>query len=219
MNLFLGEFSFDQFSLFRSPSLASSLRSSGLSGVARHFHHALVRYVDVCDSVTVSASDDPVVALLAVEVAHLDLGACDLLSRTIVPVSTEMSLVIATSLALPVDHVCSIIRGIDVRVRDLRRLLGVNWLNDNLVDAYFSLLALRSEQAGFKRVYCFPSQFHARLLSGGYAAVCKWVRHVSLQDFVHIFIPVHIKDHWTLVYVDTGLCKILYLDSLHPSHC
>ena len=213
----LGELSFDQFSLFQSPSLVSDGGSSGLSGVAQHFHHNLVSYFDICDNVIVNVSDAPVAGLLAVDIAPLNLGPCDLLSRTLAPVSAEMSLVIVTSLALPVDHVCSVIRGIDVRVRDLKRLLGVNWLNDTVVDAYFSLLALRSEQPGFKSAYCFPSQFHARLLSGGYTAVSRWVRHVPLQDFAHIFIPLHIKDHWTLIFVDTGLCKILYLDSLLPS--
>lgn len=49
---------------------------------------------------------------------------------------------------------------LNVHYRDVTTLMGNNWLNDVVVNAFIKLICLRSEQSSLlPKVYAFPSQW------------------------------------------------------------
>lgn len=124
---------------------------------------------------------------------------------------------------------------ITLRRRDYKRLRGVRWLNDELLNTYVAMVNVRdkfffqSPEAHYfpsdnkverPRSYMFNSFFYTRLTSTGYDydGVARWTRRakVDVLEKDLLLIPVNIGgSHWILAGVDIRRRCFLYLDSFH----
>lgn len=102
---------------------------------------------------------------------------------------------------------------IDVTVKDLKTLLPGKWLNDNIIDYYFNLIASQDET-----FFSWTSHFFTTLKSRGYVGVKRWGKRKKLNPFEKtiIFIPINISStHWALAIVNNRDKTIGYYDSLN----
>uniref|UniRef100_A0A7S1T4D5 Ubiquitin-like protease family profile domain-containing protein n=1 Tax=Compsopogon caeruleus TaxID=31354 RepID=A0A7S1T4D5_9RHOD len=121
---------------------------------------------------------------------------------------------------------------IALRRNDLRRLQGTGWLDDEVINAYFSLLNQRNLQRLARgqidtvvRIFAFNTFFFTRITQGNkniydYSGVRRWTRKASVRvlDKDFIFVPVNLDNfHWVLGVIDLGRKKFRYLDSMHGS--
>jgi len=84
------------------------------------------------------------------------------------------------------------------------------FLNDEVINKYMDLITERSP----KTVYAFNTFFYLALSDKGYSHVCRWTKKIDIFSKLKLFIPVHIDDHWCLVYVNFEKKSIGYYDSL-----
>jgi hypothetical protein len=114
---------------------------------------------------------------------------------------------------------------------DFKRLRGVRWLNDELINAYMALINQRNEfhmqmahsTSGAKnrpRTYVFNTYFYTRLVASGYdfPGVARWTRRagVDVAEKDLILVPVNLgNNHWVLAGIDVLRQMFLYLDSMH----
>ena len=101
---------------------------------------------------------------------------------------------------------------IPVSKKTLSCLADLEWLSDEIVNFYFSLIQERA-----KRVFCWTSFFYPKLLANGYAGVKNWTTRKQVDLFSDadvVLIPVHVVDHWALGVVDLRRKTTQYLDSL-----
>lgn len=104
---------------------------------------------------------------------------------------------------------------IPITPRDLSTLTTANgWLNDEIINFYFELIAERSAGS----VHVMNTFFYPKVKDLGYAAVRRWTRKVDIFARQKILIPVHLGVHWCVAEVDVSARKILYYDSLHGNN-
>lgn len=103
---------------------------------------------------------------------------------------------------------------IPLSVRDLRRMQGKTWLNDECINGYLQLIQARS--AG--KIHCFNTFFYASLSTKGYGSVQRWSRRFDLFSKELILVPVHLGMHWTMSCIDLVEKRIIYLDSFHAGN-
>jgi len=106
---------------------------------------------------------------------------------------------------------------IPIKRTDLDTLEGLNWLNDEVINFYFSLIKKRSEDLdNLPRIYCYNTFFYSKLKSGpnAYQMLKRWTRKVDIFSFDYILIPLHLGVHWTLISVNCQKKRISYLDSM-----
>ncbi|XP_043276018.1 sentrin-specific protease-like [Venturia canescens] len=103
-----------------------------------------------------------------------------------------------------------------IQAKSLKTLKDKNWLNDEVINAYFELIAKRANQNPdkCKKVYCMNTFFFPRLQSGGYEAVRRWTKKIKIFSFDLILVPIHLGNHWCLATIDMKDSKIKYYDSL-----
>uniref|UniRef100_A0A663LUZ3 SUMO specific peptidase 2 n=1 Tax=Athene cunicularia TaxID=194338 RepID=A0A663LUZ3_ATHCN len=87
---------------------------------------------------------------------------------------------------------------------DIHTLMDLQWLNDEIINFYMCLLVERNKKEGYPAVHAFSTFFYPKLISGGYNAVRRWTRDVDLFKKDLIFVPIHLRHHWTLVVSQTG---------------
>lgn len=104
---------------------------------------------------------------------------------------------------------------------DLRTLTQGKWLNDEVINCYFELVAASSSRENGQekgtRCLAMTTFFYTALTGRGYdyKRVEKWTRGVNvLSDYTHILVPIHRINHWTLAVVNIREHKIAYYDSL-----
>lgn len=79
------------------------------------------------------------------------------------------------------------IANIDIKEEDLLRISPKQWLNDELINCYMSILNDESKnpENGYPKVHCFNTFFYVMLLNNGrgysYQRVAKWTRSVNLS--------------------------------------
>lgn len=114
---------------------------------------------------------------------------------------------------------------IDLSPRELQCLAPRQWLNDEVINVYFQILA--GENARFQadprssgsvpRIAVFNSFFYSRLCSQGYSAVQRWTRRWKrpLLDLDTVLFPINVGNtHWTLGVIDVAESTVSYLDSM-----
>ena len=104
---------------------------------------------------------------------------------------------------------------------DFRSLFDKNYLNDKIIDQYLLLIKTRNEQDPTLPTVTVQSVFfHQKLdrlgMEQGMMDTEKWVRDDIMQKDVFL-IPIHKKDHWSLVGVDIKERTIHYFDSIKGS--
>ncbi|XP_009975759.1 PREDICTED: LOW QUALITY PROTEIN: sentrin-specific protease 2 [Tauraco erythrolophus] len=112
------------------------------------------------------------------------------------------------------DEIMSSAFKLKVTREDIQTLSNLRWLNDMVINFYMSLLMERSKKEGYPAVHAFSTFFYPKLISGGYKAVKRWSRDVDLFKQDLIFVPVHMRLHWTLVVIDIRKKTIKYFDSM-----
>lgn len=121
--------------------------------------------------------------------------------------------------------------GITLTREDFKRLRGVRWLNDELLNAYTALINQRNRfhasAAGrngttLKRpkTFVFNTFFYTRLTSSGYdyPGVARWTKRARVDVLSKdlLLIPVNLGGmHWVLAGVDMRHRCFVYLDSLY----
>ncbi|BGP53201.1 hypothetical protein JCM8202_002757 [Rhodotorula sphaerocarpa] len=124
------------------------------------------------------------------------------------------------------------IKGAEAAWRDMSRLNGDNWLNDELINYYGVMINNRSnaaderEKAGAKnprgtgerrllKSFCFNTNFFTMFEDGGFAKVKRWTRRFNTFEKDIIIVPINYKNtHWCCAAVNLKEKRFEYHDSL-----
>lgn len=101
---------------------------------------------------------------------------------------------------------------IEITTRDLQTLCDGEWLNDNILDFYFSLITVNNSSA-----FGWTTHFFTTLKLKGYQSVARWSKrkkvNVTTKDL--ILVPINIMGtHWALAAVNNKEKCFQYFDSL-----
>lgn len=121
----------------------------------------------------------------------------------------------------PPHEVLVQIDGVDISRKDIQTLTSLNWLNDEIINAYMSLIVTRGKRSDQKSAYAFNTFFYPKLRESGYASIKRWTRRVDIFSYNFLLVPVHLGNHWCLSVVDFTTRTISYYDSLggSPNGC
>nr|XP_019814019.1 PREDICTED: sentrin-specific protease 2 isoform X3 [Bos indicus] len=114
----------------------------------------------------------------------------------------------------PQDEILSSAFKLRITRGDIQTLRNYHWLNDEVINFYMNLLVERNKRQGYPALYAFSTFFYPKLKSGGYQAVKRWTKGVSLFEQELILVPIHRKVHWSLVAIDLRKRCLKYLDSM-----
>ena len=104
---------------------------------------------------------------------------------------------------------------IQITVKDIETLGGLNWLNDEIINFYMQMIVCRSqEQKQMRSVYAFTTFFYPRVVEQGHAGVKRWTKKVDIFSYSLLLIPVYLGMHWCLATVDMDKKAIVYYDSM-----
>ncbi|XP_075412285.1 sentrin-specific protease 2 isoform X2 [Tenrec ecaudatus] len=112
------------------------------------------------------------------------------------------------------DEVLSSAFKLRITRADIQTLRNYHWLNDEVINFYMNLLVERNKKQGYPALHAFSTFFYPKLRSGGYQAVKRWTKGVSLFEQELILVPIHRKVHWSLVVIDLRKKCLKYLDSM-----
>ena len=122
------------------------------------------------------------------------------------------------------DKVCTY-GDIKIIGKDLKTLSPGTWLNDTVIDLFFSLLDHQQEllYKDSKRTNCLfmRTAFMHFLMSEGYtySRVQRWTNNVDIFSFSKIFIPVNVTGtHWFCMVVFMEEQRIEVFDSLQGTY-
>ncbi|XP_037551369.1 sentrin-specific protease 2 isoform X2 [Nematolebias whitei] len=143
-----------------------------------------------------------------------------------IPLTKEMAAEISEALALSDPNlVLSAAFKLRITQRDLATLQEGGWLNDEIMNFYFSLIMERSfTEAGPLKVYSFSTFFFPKLggggggQAGGHAAVKRWTKAVDLFLFDLILVPLHLGVHWAMAVIDLKSKTVKSYDSMGRRH-
>lgn len=98
---------------------------------------------------------------------------------------------------------------------DIQTLKGLNWLNDEIINFYFSMLAERSnKEDNLPKVHTFNTFFYPKLVKEGYNSLRRWTKRVDVFTKDILLVPVHLGVHWCLAIIDFRKKLIEYYDSM-----
>ena len=106
--------------------------------------------------------------------------------------------------------------GLHLRRRDYRSLSGRNYLNDQIMNEYFTLIRWRNASDKLSSIFTLSTHYFTKLdinFDDGYIDVVKWIKE-DLTDKDTILVPIHQVDHWSLVAVEMSEKRVLYYDSI-----
>jgi sentrin-specific protease 1 len=139
----------------------------------------------------------------------------------------QESLINQALIPSPQDEV--LVEGFSVKLtrRDIQTLRGLNWLNDEIINFYMTLICERSKQSSnnenlndstFLKAHAFSTFFYPKLLKDGYSSLKRWTRKIDLFSHDIILIPVHLGLHWTLAVIDMTCKEVRYYDSMNGNN-
>ncbi|CAF0716238.1 unnamed protein product [Brachionus calyciflorus] len=109
--------------------------------------------------------------------------------------------------------------GAGITRRDIQTLKGLNWLNDEIINFYMSLLCERSQNdQSLLKVHAFTTFFYPKLIKDGYSTLRRWTRKIDIFSHDLILIPVHLGLHWTLSCIDFSCKEVRYYDSMNGNN-
>lgn len=124
----------------------------------------------------------------------------------------------------------STIPGATAGYSDVVRLKPGQWMNDETITFYMTMINQRSQQAeqerskagydksrwdSFYRVHAFNSHFWAKFSSSGYASVSRWTRKVNIFEKDVILVPCNLgNSHWTCAAINMRKKRFEYYDSM-----
>jgi len=103
---------------------------------------------------------------------------------------------------------------IELTVSDVQRLSGYEWLNDEVINFYLSMLKERSTNSTTKCL--FYNSFFYTLYQKGYARVRRWSTkaNVDIFEMDKVIFPVHLGNHWCTAVINLRDKKFEYYDSM-----
>jgi sentrin-specific protease 1 len=116
----------------------------------------------------------------------------------------------------PQDEVLVNMFSIPICRKDIQTLYDLNWLNDQIINFYMSLLCERSkdQKRSPKKVYAMNTFFYPKLLNEGYSKLKNWTKKVDIFSFDLVLVPLHLGMHWTLAVIDIKGSEVRYYDSM-----
>ena len=102
----------------------------------------------------------------------------------------------------------------------LQRLKPHKWLSDEIINAFYIILSIRSSMCGENDLFLSTFFFEQLLDKNGtgklnYEKVKKLLKEKSALDFRRIFVPINDgKDHWSFIFCIVNEKKIIYFDSI-----
>jgi len=103
---------------------------------------------------------------------------------------------------------------IQITVKDINTLKGLQWLNDEVINFYMQMIVTRSGQGKLPKVYACTTFFYPKLKDGGHASVKRWTKKVDIFEHAIVLVPVHLGMHWCLATIDMQRKAIMYYDSM-----
>ena len=98
---------------------------------------------------------------------------------------------------------------------DLKTLKPSNWLNDNVVNAFFSTILAESSSNSNIRVHTFSSYLYTVLRDGSWkSSVLRVSLSVNPLDFDLLPFPIHFNKHWQLIACYPNSSLLVFFDSL-----
>lgn len=105
--------------------------------------------------------------------------------------------------------------GYTVYRKDLKTVLGTDWVNDVVIDFYMGLITERAaENPEGLRVHAVTAHFFSVLRNRGYEAVRRWTDSVDLFSFDLLLVPIHDLDHWSLAVLNITNRSFDFYDSM-----
>jgi hypothetical protein len=117
----------------------------------------------------------------------------------------------------------STFRQAEVDARSLHSLLPNQWLNDEVINFYGSLLLGRSEgetgdnkeQVVGRRIHYFNSYFYSKLSTQGYSLLRRWTKKTDIFAKDVVVLPINLSNlHWTAAAINFAEKRFEYYDSL-----
>ncbi|CAO1616047.1 unnamed protein product [Sympodiomycopsis kandeliae] len=157
-----------------------------------------------------------------------------ILGRPLLPLglSPEQESVVRTILSDPGWKAS--IPGASASYHDIIKLRPGQWMNDETITFYMTMINQRSIQAeqerskpgynkrkwdAFYRVHAFNSHFWAKLQDSGYTSVSRWTRRVNIFEKDLILIPCNLgNSHWTCAAINFRRKRFEYYDSMAGSN-
>ncbi|KAI8083424.1 hypothetical protein BDF21DRAFT_461645 [Thamnidium elegans] len=140
------------------------------------------------------------------------------LKETVKPLSSQENKLVDEALTKKQGQ-ASQFKKVTVDYKDIYRLRPETWLNDEIINFYFELLAERSStQKDLPSIYCFNTFFCSTLRDQGYAKVRRWTKRVDIFSKDLIFIPINQSFHWVLGVIDMKNKTVIVYDSLGGNH-
>eukprot|EP00755_Sulcionema_specki_P011194 Sspe_Gene.48462::Locus_25259_Transcript_1_2_Confidence_0.667_Length_909::g.48462::m.48462/K08592/SENP1; sentrin-specific protease 1 len=87
---------------------------------------------------------------------------------------------------------------------DLETLQGRAWLNDNIINSYLAMLP----------VPAISSFFFTALQRTPPEGMSRWTKKIDVMAQPLVFLPIHHKEHWTLVTIEPPTRTLTYYDSM-----
>jgi hypothetical protein len=103
--------------------------------------------------------------------------------------------------------------GVTLRAGDLLSVIGREWLNDNIINYYFSMLAGRANQSLGVEVYCFSTFFYPSLTTGHTNPRC-WTSGIDIFKKDFVLFPIHDNFHWYLAVFNVRRGTLNVYDSI-----
>ncbi|KAI3382861.1 hypothetical protein SNEBB_005430 [Seison nebaliae] len=102
----------------------------------------------------------------------------------------------------------------EILSKDLRTLKNGEWLNDEIINSYLTLICNRSKKkSNLPSCYHFNTFFYTNLRDKGYNSVRRWTRRINVFKFDIIIVPLHLHVHWVLAIIDNRIKTIKIYDS------
>lgn len=133
-------------------------------------------------------------------------------------ISSEMTSRLESVIIGDKSKICLQQCGLSIYYNDMQTLLGScedEWLNDNIINCYMSLIVEQSSESGRLNVFAMSTFFYHFLSKFGYASVQRWTKRVDIFSFDIIAIPIHLPGHWAMVVVDCANTTGTYYDSMN----
>lgn len=147
--------------------------------------------------------------------SQVDVFAAEKSNPQIPPIGDEMVMTIKEAFRNQPGQVLVDVSRQAVTRSDLETLLGLNWLNDAIINVYLNLIVNRSkEKPSLPKVYAFNTFFLTRYIEMGYSAVRRWTRRDDIFAHDILLVPVHLGMHWCMAIVDLRVKQIKYMDSM-----
>ncbi|XP_078727002.1 sentrin-specific protease 1-like isoform X1 [Lampetra fluviatilis] len=116
------------------------------------------------------------------------------------------------------DEVLSEAFRLSITRKDIKTLQHLNWLNDEVINFYMSLIMERGKGEGKATVHAFNTFFYPRVKSAGFQGVKRWTKRVDVFQFDLALVPIHLDVHWCLAAINFKKKTLTYYDSMGNSN-